>query len=504
MTNKHDMISSVQNISNQKGGIMRRYLLVAIVVLASLTTGACAGRIRVASQPIEIVNEVAQSSPEPELLPIRAISLAELLIPPAYAADELIAETKPSCDIAAVVADTFSDPMLASASLTTDGKLHSYVEVRAGKATTYKDYEKGVALRVLNTETCTTEIVTVRKTYGTRVIAIPTKTKTGTVAKEYAKPAALLKQPTGWEIEVVRRKNGIEWNNWGTIFRITKPEHRIVVGLKYAMVEAATRKRPLSITGVIYVPQSEELMAVPELIHRGIAYIREQEQRVKDDLRARGVRSKALPEMLIADAMDQYPSAYPLQQLLPIEHMDMSEFLLDPEWTARRVFMVIGANGSRFATHTCSPAKACGPQQFMPASYRMVRDGFATAGLIRDVDAGRRDGFNSMKAAALLLDIQLRQLIAMHGQSILKDARLSELQIAGYNTGASRAGRVYGVALAKNLIEWADARGKRCSRANKYAECLLAETKGYIAKYRYLTLQWLQDQELALKITTTP
>ncbi len=481
---------------------MRRFVLIVAVALASLTAGACVGKIQIAAQPVEIVNEVTQAPSESASLQIRSLSLAQLLIPPVLAADQSAVETAPVCDIAAVVAGTFSDSELASASLGTDGKLHSYVEVRAGKPVTYKDYEKDIALRVLNTETCTTEVITTRKVYGTRVIAIPVKTKTGTVTQKQVKPAALLKEPGGWEVEVVRRENGIEWNNWATSFRVTKPEHRVVVGLKYAMVDAATRKKPFSITSVIYVPHSDELMAVPQLIDRGLAYIREQEQRVKDDLRSRSVHSKAFPEMLIADAMDANPGAYPLQQLLPIEHMDMGEFILDPEWTARRVYMVIGANGPRFASHTCSPAKACGPQQFMPASYRIVRDGFASAGLIRDVDAGRRDGFNSMKAAALLLDIQLKQLIAMHGQSIIHDARLSELQIAGYNTGASRTGRVYGIALAKSLLEWTDARGKRCSSATKYSECLLAETKGYIAKYRYLTLQWPQEHALAMNAKT--
>ncbi|MCC6404988.1 MAG: hypothetical protein IT405_01200 [Candidatus Yanofskybacteria bacterium] len=497
-----NMLSSPQDISNKKGGLMRWRILAPKLVVAMLAVfvGACAAsRTRtIVIAPVAPIGE-ADTPEVVDILPVRQFSLAEI-IAPAQAVDVTAA---PSCDIAKVVAETFTDPGLASVSLNVGTKKHPYVEVRLGKVQVFDDYEKDIALRVLDPVSCTTEVIIVRKTYGTRTVSIPVKTKTGTSMKEQVKPAALVSAPVGWSVEVVRRNdNGIEWNNWGTSFHVAAPEGRIVVGLKYPMVGASVKKGAARVTSVVYVPHSEELMAVPALIERGMTYIKEQEQRVKDDLRARGVRSAAFPDMLVADAMERYPTAYPLQQLLPIEHMDMGEFIANQAWTTKRVYMVIGANGSRFATYTCSPAAACGPQQFMPASYRDMRRRFPDAGLIKDVDEGRRDAFNSMKAAALLLDTQLKTLIEMRGPAIVHDSNVGELQAAGYNTGASRSGRVYGIALVKKLVEWTEARGKRCSKANKWAECLLTETKGYIAKYRYLTKEWPQEWTVALDART--
>ncbi|MCC6934252.1 MAG: hypothetical protein IT406_00950 [Candidatus Yanofskybacteria bacterium] len=488
------MILSSQNVSNQKGGRMRATFSVLSVAVAAMFVGACAAHTaRTVFVPTPTA--VAADVDTIDVLPIRQFSLAEIVAPVVTANRE---EAPPSCDVAAIVAGTFTDSQLLDAPLTAGAKQYSYVEVRAGKETSFKDYEKDFALRVLDPATCTTEVVTLRKTYASRPLAVPVRTKTGTVTRELPRTVAVAKSPAGWDISVVQRKNGIAWNNWATTFQVNAPANRIVVGLKYVKVEKVVKGKPI-LTSVLYIPHSDELVtAAPGLIDHGIAYIKEQEQRVKDDLRARGVQSAAIPGMLLADAMERYAAAYPLQPLLPIEHTDMGEFILDPVWTVNRVYAIIGANREQFAANTCSPAAACGPQQFMPASYRMVRDRFPAAGLIRDVDEGRRDGFNSMKAAALLMDLQLKTLIEMRGDAILHDPNVGELQIAGYNTGASRSARVYGIALAKNILEWTEARGKRCSRVTKWSECLLTETKGYIAKYRYLTQQWPQERTLAL------
>jgi hypothetical protein len=448
---------------------MNRSVKTFVIILASVAIGACAERARVIvvpSLPVDVVDASAtvSASPEPMTLPVASRTFTELL--------------DVSCDVPSIIAKTTTDPELLSAPLTVGDREIRYVEVRSNVLKQKKDYVKDIALRVLDTRTCTTRIVIVTKAYGQGVIDGRMQT------------IPVLKTPPGWHIEVVRRANDIAWNNWGTQFHITAPSGQVVVGLRYPLVAASPRKGSPRVTYVTYVPYSESL-AIPSLIHDGVTYLEYQERRVKDELRQRGVRSHAFPDLLIADAMERYPRAYPLKYLLPIEHMDESEFFLDPQWTTNRVHVVIGTNQERFATHTCSPVGACGPQQFMPDSYRMVRDRFPSAALVRDIDQGRQDAFNSMKAAALLFDLQLEQLKNMLGDAIAEDPYLDEIQIAGYNTGPSRSGRVYGIALIKHLAEWTDARGNKCTKATRYAECLITETKGYIAKYRYLRDSWL-------------
>ncbi len=475
---------------------MHRYAKALIVILAAMALGACAEKIRVAAEPILPAAHVIEVTPEPPMDEVAELPIMELRLAQLAGQVTVINDTE-HCDVAAFVLQTATDRELASASLRVDAKAHQYVEVRSNVLKPEADHIKEIALRVLDTETCTTQIIKVTKTYGTRTINVPTKTKSGTVWKMQPKTVALLEVPVGWDIDVIHRVNDLQWNNWGTQFHINAPTDHIVVGVKYPLVTGKDSKGRPKVTYLPYVPYSEPL-AMPAIIRIGPAYIDQQEQRVKDTLRSRKVMSQAFPGMLVADAMDRYPKAYPLKYLLPIEHMDEGEFFLDPKWTTDRVYVVIGANRELFATYTCSPVKACGPQQFMPASYRWVRDTFPAAKLMRDVDQGRRDGFNSMVAAALLLDLQLEVLKNMLGSAIVDDPNVDELQVAGYNTGAGRSGKVYGISLIQKIVEWTEASGKRCGSANRYAECLLTQTKGYIAKYRYIRDSWLPSV-LALK-----
>ncbi|HUO75392.1 MAG TPA: hypothetical protein VMU12_00530 [Candidatus Paceibacterota bacterium] len=405
---------------------------------------------------------------------------------------------KPACDIASVIAGTPSDVQLASASLSYDQKLHSYVEVRLGVLKVYKDYIKDIAVRVLNTTTCTTSVITVKKTYGMAQMNVPVATRTGTKWTIKNEPVAVLQAPAGWAMSVVRRANGIEWNNWNTQFAIASPSDSIVVGVKYPIVNDAPKKGQPRVTEFINVPYSEPI-AVADVIAEGQRYVADTIAKATDDLRARGVVSRALPGMLIADVIAKYPKAFPIDKIMPIEHMDLTEFILDPQWTTNRVYATIGANGDMFASFTCSPAGACGPQQFIASSYTMVRKAYPAAGLVTDTNTGRRQALNSMKAAILLLDLQLADYVKAFGTAIMSDPHIDELQFAGYNTGTKRVTAVYRIALKKNSPDWVDARGTDC-RKPTYRQCLLSETKGYVQdKFRYLRDEYTASAPVAVR-----
>jgi len=474
-----------------------RHLTTAAVCALALTAGACAGRVLTAppapfpsapSAPAAAASDAAETVPI-AVLPIRELHLDELALPPITPVPE-----EPGCDIAAVVASTAEDPVLAAAPLKVGTALHRYTEVRVDRVRAYQDYTKDVALRVLDLDTCTTQVITVTKTYGTRMLRTPVATRKGTVWKEQKQPAALLQAPAGWEIEVVRRANGIEWNNWATEFRIITPERRVVVGLKYPLVNEARRRGESRTTELVYVPHSGAL-DLPELVELGPAYARDLAVRARERLRARGVESRAVPGMPVADVAALTPDAF--VRRMANEHMDQTEFTLDPLWTTRRIFMVIGSNGDRFGTLVCSPAKACGPMQFTKGTYRYIDRAYPAAGLTDDFAAGARDSLNVMQAAILLDDDNLRMLIEAFGDEILADPRLEEYLTAAYNTGVGRVISVLRIAKKAGVQDWADARGKRCSRVNNYAECLLPETVGYIAKLRYLKEQWPHEPGLA-------
>lgn len=450
-----------------------RNLVIAVVTVTAVTSNSGVARAQSSDLTSLIVGQYLAADLDPTVAP------------------------KPVCDIAAKVAETATDTALASASLSNDGKLHQYVEVRTDTLKVYKDYAKDIALRILDTDTCTTTVITVRKIYGTAQVRVPVTTRRGREWAFKTEPVALLKTPPGWTMSVVRRANGIEWNNWNTQFAIAAPANMIVIGVKYPIVNEKPAKGQARVTEFINVPYSEAL-AVPGIIASGPKYVADTMARAVAELRSQGVMSHALIDTLVADIVTKYPAAFPIDKIMPIEHMDLTEFVLDPLWTTNRVYSTIGANGDMFASFTCSPVGACGPQQFMPSSYAMVRRNYPAAALVADPNSGRRMALNSMKAAILLLDLQLTDYIKAFGPDIVTDTLIDELQFAGYNTGTKRVAAVYRIALKKKSPDWVDARGSDCRRPT-YRQCLLAETKGYVQeKFRYLRDDWRTSATVAI------
>ncbi|HTP56961.1 MAG TPA: hypothetical protein VMJ72_01640 [Candidatus Paceibacterota bacterium] len=423
----------------------------------------------------------------PDLLqiPIKTYSLDE--VQPTSAA--------PQCDIAAVVAQTATDPELASVSLSVGTKRQTYVEVRADTLKTYTDYVKDVGVRVLDVDTCTTSVITVTKTYGKAQIDVPVATRHGRVWRTMSEPVAVLKVPAGWDMSVVRRENGIEWNNYNTQFHIASPSGRIVVGLKYPIVNDLPKRGQPRITMVTNVPYSDEL-AIPSLITRGFDSLAATDANARAALREQGVMSQAFPDLLVADVKALKPE-FTTRRIVD-EHMDEGEALIDPLWSANRVFVSVGANGPNFAAYTCSGASACGRAQFTAGTYAMVRRRYPDAGLITDFTSAYRDPVNITEAMILLDDMNLKELIGAFGPSIADDPLLEEYLAAAYNTGVTRVIAVLKIARAKHLPEWTDARGRDC-HAGTYRQCLLAQTKGYDAKLRYLRDQWTPAQAVAVK-----
>jgi hypothetical protein len=378
-----------------------------------------------------------------------------------------------ACDIRTEIAG--AQTALASASLKVGIKEYRYTEVRAGSKKVFKDPEREIALILLNPELCETRTVTIIKR-GDRLIA-----------------------PSGYGIETVRRVNGIRWNDWATDYRVTKPEGWFVVANVFPRVTSEFPKKRV-IENIFYVSYAPELH-LPEFVQAGQEHMLSLARRALEELRSEAVPSAALPGTLLADS----PAAKPewLARLGPIEHTDMTEFVLDPDWTIERAFIRIGLNGDQFGTYTCSKASACGLMQFtdtshtdartgkiLPGTYTLLRRSYPAAELDPDFTHGARDQLNAMKAAYLHHDDILRRLIEAFGPSIMDDpAVLEELVAAGYNGGPTYVIRAYEAKLQKKSPDWITAL-PACKTTPKPG-CIPRETKEYIAvKLRYLRDHW--------------
>jgi hypothetical protein len=396
---------------------------------------------------------------------------------------------KPACDIIAQI-DAFRSEM-ASISLNVGEKDIRYTETRANTVRTFREPETQIALGLLNLTTCERRVVTITK-HGDKLTNVP----------------------SGYDIEVATRANGISWNYWNTTYKVNSPSGWFVAADVYPIKETQTVQKTVKLKNgktkqvatsvkvvvpIFYVPFSEE-MDRPEFVQMGQDYLLNLSRNALDALRRRGVMSRAYPGTLIADTAIARPEW--LARIAPMEHTDMTELVLDPDWTFSRIFTQIGLNRGDFATHTCSKAAACGLMQITDNStrdakgriqygtYTSLRLAYAAAGLNKDYLAGARDPLNAMMLAYLHNDDILYKLMKTFGGSITDDSgQLEELVFAGYNGGDHYITQALQAKIKKKLADWTTALPS-CRRWQKNG-CLPAETRDYIAaKLRYLRDQW--------------
>jgi len=372
--------------------------------------------------------------------------------------------SKVDCDLRQAIGEGFMH--LASVSLDMGPKDLPYSEVRGSRRVNMPEPEHEIALYVLNPADCSTDTVVITKQAGKLI------------------------SPEGWSIDIVKRSNGIRWNYWNTEYVIASPVGWIVVANNYPFEDVVSKTekvrdkrgrlvtRTVTTTAVkyaLYSPYSEALR-VSDLILNGQYFLGATAKRAKDELRAAGVVSRAFRDRLVADVPMFKDEVF--VRLALMEHSDWTEFRALPEWTTERLLATIGANEERFAANTCNRKSACGIMQFTnmngDGTYDMIVEKYPSAGLDPEFSTGAADPLNAMKAAILLHDNNLKALTDAYGPSIAQDGRIEEFLAALYNASWKSVTRSLTPALKGKKAEWT---GK-----------LLTETKGYIAK-----LRWLRD-----------
>lgn len=386
-----------------------------------------------------------------------------------------IAESS-SCDLKTKVDEAMT--MLSSATPQLGKKRYSWTETRNGRRIRRTDYEKEFALVALLVDTCENEMLTITKR-GDKIIA-----------------------PEDWVISAVERENGITFNHWNTEYSCRKNDSGcVIVGNvePFKKSDVSTR-RIRTADGLwkvvstetrgtdyrMYVPYSRDLHS-HELVREGQWYLTGLVDRAFDELRTENISSGVFPGKFVADLDVWTPEMF--ERLPLIEQMDLGEFLVEPERTSERVYVLFGTNGKRAFGYTCSSASACGAMQFTDngrqGTYSTIRKHYPEAKLIRDFTAGAADHFNSMQAAILLHHDNLgafkEALTQKQFEALLADHQfLEEALASAYNTGTGRTIAVLRAHFSAPDDEWTDARGS--GRNDR----LLTETKGYIVKLRWL------------------
>jgi hypothetical protein len=168
----------------------------------------------------------------------------------------------------------------------------------------------------------------------------------------------------------------------------------------------------------------------------GLDYLMGRIKLARNDLAAKRVRLAEFLGMGDATPMEVSLVLSIIEHIDPdrFEHYEGNEIALVHE-----VLTIIGANTTEAYRYSKSPAGARGLFQFVPDTYRRLRQKYRSAGLKQDFVSGCDDHINAAKASLLLFDSDLASLPRKLWSVARKDGRSVGMYLAAaYNCGPKR------------------------------------------------------------------
>jgi len=242
------------------------------------------------------------------------------------------------------------------------------------------------------------------------------------------------------------------WNSfnsdWSIVKNGTVNDRYVVVADKY-LISNESLAYPEDRTGkkysdIVYVPYSKTLKD-KTLITAGKKFLNDHVSDAFNEMTSFKIRSKAFPGRLVVDTITQTF----VKNIFLTEQTDPKMMLLSTDGgleLAERVLIRLGANGEKAFRYTVSKTGASGLGQIMPGTYNSIQNGYPDARLIKDVDIGRVDIKNAIKASTLVFDDHLAIVVKKTGVS--KKSKLlfeektqdevDEIMAAIYNGGPSK------------------------------------------------------------------
>lgn len=249
------------------------------------------------------------------------------------------------------------------------------------------------------------------------------------------------------------------WNTFNSDLSIKNKgqdnaEQYVVIANKYLIpnrggLAHGSRRNGSRYLDIVYVPYSRALHT-EMMIDAGKTFLNHQVARAFADLKEKQVKSRAYSGQLVSDTMTENF----IKCLLINEHSDPGWMLSTEDkgrWVAERFLVLLAVNGERAFRFSDSRTGALGIAQIMPKTYAHVVNVYPDADLIGDVNRGRADMANAIKASVLVCD-DLQRLVVrnMRDDSSLlqKDYRLlfdakseqevEEIRAAIYNGGPKK------------------------------------------------------------------
>jgi hypothetical protein len=212
------------------------------------------------------------------------------------------------------------------------------------------------------------------------------------------------------------------------------------------------------------------MLHTEEMVRYGHAWLDQEFQKVADDLRARGVKSRFDPSKSLADVI----SPDVARAILLIEHTDQTSITNDPRGTYARMLVTVAANATTSYAFSNSHVGAQGFAQFMPSTYKLVAKEEAL-GLPAAVEDGTRNFETALKAQVSYLD-RLWSVMPDQAKAMLSTNpdQASAFVVAAYNGGEGR--------IQKASDVWGDAWSTPDLKVVKAAETEVANATAAVKK----------------------
>lgn len=276
--------------------------------------------------------------------------------------------------------------------------------------------EKEIALAILDTETG----VVFEKRYWLNTAEI---NKANELRKKYLDDPDNLPRFQSENTNEKFRAVSIWWNSFNSDISILKEGtaagRYVVVANKYLMsnedLAYPEDRTGAKYSDIVYVPHSKDIQDLM-VIASGKDFINESVRQAFDELAQAGVISRAFPGKLVVDTV----SPAFVKNILINEQSDPKLTLASTDsakYQAERVLVRYGANKEKTFRYTVSKTGASGPAQIMPKTYSYPKKGtgmlqaYIGANLIRDIDIGRVDMVNAVKAQILVFDDHMTYVI---------------------------------------------------------------------------------------------
>lgn len=241
------------------------------------------------------------------------------------------------------------------------------------------------------------------------------------------------------------------WNNFNSDLSIAKSgsdRKYIIIANKFLMENDSLAhlddQTGDKYSDIVYAPYSSS-MHIAGFISAGQNFLNTNVAQAFKELEESQIESKSFPGKLVTDTISQTF----VKNIFMNEQTDPREMFTSGDGGLRlveRVLVRLGMNKGKTFRYTVSKTGASGLGQIMPGTYASIVKIYPNVHLIKDIDVGRVDIVNAIKASILVFDDHLSTVInkvnnsskskAIFAQKSQKE--IEEIRAAIYNGGPGK------------------------------------------------------------------